>query len=115
MGLFLRGDVLSTQGWKIISLISYLQYIFYNRDPRRVQPVVDQLLHELRHVDFHGESTFDIVKILSFFRSFYEQIDWKFYAWAEDALDIYWPQLNSNHDDVRLAVRGFDTTSLPFV
>ncbi|CAL1696420.1 unnamed protein product [Somion occarium] len=79
---------------------SFLEYIFCNRDPRRVQPLLDQLLVELHAVDFNGESTFDIVKILSFFRSFYEQIDWKFFAWADEALSIYWSQIGSEHDDV---------------
>ena len=57
-------------------------------------------MEELRNVDFHGESTFDIVKILSFFRSFYQYTGWKFSAWSQEALDIYWPQLSTDHDDV---------------
>ncbi|KAK7694363.1 hypothetical protein QCA50_001549 [Cerrena zonata] len=79
---------------------SFLEYIFCNRDPRRVQPIVDQLMNELRTVDFHAESTFDIVKILSFFQSFYQYTGWKSTAWVEEALTIYWPQLSSDHDDV---------------
>lgn len=58
-------------------------------------------MHDLRNVDFHAESTLDIVKTLSFFRSFYQACGWRFAAWVEEALGIYWPQISSDHDDVR--------------
>ncbi|KAI0076264.1 hypothetical protein K474DRAFT_1757648 [Panus rudis PR-1116 ss-1] len=79
---------------------SFLEYVFCNRDPRRVQPLVDQLFEEFRAVDFNGESTFDAIKVLCFMRAFYEQLDWKFAAWVDQVLSVYWSEISSEHDDV---------------
>jgi proteasome activator subunit 4 len=77
-----------------------LQYLFYNEDPRRLQPLVDFIMNEFHSMDFNGESSFDAVKVLSLFRSLYEGLDWKFSAWTDEVLDRYWPQIQSEHDDV---------------
>jgi proteasome activator subunit 4 len=76
------------------------QYLFYRKDPRRVQPLVDYLLDEFNSLDFNGESSFDAVKILSFFRSFYDEMDWKFSAWTDDVVKRCWPEICGEHDDV---------------
>ncbi|KAI0094570.1 armadillo-type protein [Irpex rosettiformis] len=78
---------------------SFFEYAFYNKDPRRVQPLVDFIMEEFENVDFNAETTFDVVKVLSFFRAMYEELDWKFSAWAEDVLRRCWPEIRSEHDD----------------
>ncbi|KAI0961190.1 hypothetical protein AcV7_000358 [Taiwanofungus camphoratus] len=80
---------------------SFLEYVFSNKDPRRVQPLVDYIIDEFNGVDFNSESTFDVVQVLCLFRAFYEELGWKFFPWAEDALARCWSEIDrSEHDDV---------------
>jgi len=78
--------------------------MFYNKDPRRVQPLVDYLMDEFRSMDYNGEMSFDAVKILSLFRAFYEELNWKFSAWAAEVLERCWPEIHSEHDDVSVVL-----------
>lgn len=74
--------------------------MFYKADPRRWQPLVNFIINEFHSLDFNGESSFDATKVLSLFRAFYEGLGWKFSSWTDDVLDRYWPQIDSEHDDV---------------
>ena len=60
-------------------------------------------MDEFQAVDFNAETTFDVVKVLSFFRALYEELDWKFAAWSDDILRRCWSEIRSEHDDVRLS------------
>ncbi|KAJ3811833.1 hypothetical protein F5876DRAFT_38753 [Lentinula aff. lateritia] len=80
---------------------SFLEYIFYKTDPRRVQPLVDYLFELFETADLNTELSFDAIKYLSLFRSCYEELGWKSLAWLDDAVDRYWRELHSDHDDVR--------------
>ncbi|TDL28808.1 ARM repeat-containing protein [Rickenella mellea] len=80
---------------------SFLEYMFYCRDPRRVQPLVDYLLETFKSTDYNGESSFDAAKTCSFFRAFYEELSWRFYPWVDDMLSRYWMEISSEHDEVR--------------
>ena len=73
--------------------------MFYKRDPRRVQPIVNYLWKEFLSADFNGESSFDAVKILTLFRALYEELGWKFSAWTDEMLLRIWPEIRSEHDD----------------
>ncbi|THH19718.1 hypothetical protein EW146_g1513 [Bondarzewia mesenterica] len=86
---------------------SFLEYMFYNRDPRRHQALVDYLVKEFYGTDYNGESSLTAVKALSFYRAFYEEENWKFTAWADDAVRRVWPELSSEHDEVRLCISEF--------
>ena len=77
-----------------------IQHMFFNKDPRRMQPLVDYLVKEFHAVDFNAESTFDVVKVLCFFRAFYEEMNRKFTVWADEVLKRCWPEISSEHDDV---------------
>jgi proteasome activator subunit 4 len=81
--------------------LSAVQYVLANKDPRRVQPIVDYLIEEFKSTDYNSESSFDATKSLCFFRAFYEELNWKAWAWMDDALDRIWPELSGEHDDVR--------------
>ncbi|EGN99641.1 hypothetical protein SERLA73DRAFT_159863 [Serpula lacrymans var. lacrymans S7.3] len=83
---------------------SFFEYLFYKKDPRRMQPLVDYVFEEFNNADYNGESAFDSVKILSLFRAFYSELGWKFSAWSDDALSRAWPELRSEHDEVRAHV-----------
>ncbi|KZP32253.1 hypothetical protein FIBSPDRAFT_907345 [Athelia psychrophila] len=86
---------------------SFLEYIFYNHDPRRIQPLVDFLFNQFHTVEFSGESSFATVKVLDLFQAMYEGLDWKFSAWSDEVVDRYWPQIYSEHDEVREHVGDF--------
>ncbi|KAI0768547.1 hypothetical protein BD413DRAFT_614418 [Trametes elegans] len=79
---------------------SFFEHVFYNKDPRRLQPIVDYIMEEFKTVDFNGESTFEIIQVLCFFRAFYEQLGIKFTPWVEDVLERCWSQLKCEHEDV---------------
>lgn len=51
-------------------------------------------------VDFNGESTFEIIQVLCFFRAFYEQLGVKFSPWVDDVLKRCWAELKCEHEDV---------------
>ena len=57
-------------------------------------------MDEFRTVDFNGESTFEIIQVLCFFRAFYEQLSVKFTPWVEDTLSRCWAELKCEHEDV---------------
>lgn len=61
-------------------------------------------MNEFNQVDFNAESTSDVVKVLCFFRAFYEEMNWKFTAWTDDVLRRCWPEIGSEHDDVSTSV-----------
>ncbi|GBE78103.1 hypothetical protein SCP_0109850 [Sparassis crispa] len=80
---------------------SFLEYVFFNKDPRRVQPLVDFIVAEFDNVDFNSESTFDVIQVLSFFRAFYEELGLKFIGWIDDVIKRCWLELDrSEHEDV---------------
>ncbi|KAI0343952.1 hypothetical protein BDW22DRAFT_1355187 [Trametopsis cervina] len=79
---------------------SFFEYAFFNKDPRRVQPLVDFIYEEFQTTDFNAETTFDVIKMLSFFRALYEELEWKFTAWSDDVLRRCWSEIQTEHDDV---------------
>jgi proteasome activator subunit 4 len=83
---------------------SCLEYIFHNKDPRRVQALVDYLWKEYQELDFNAELAFDAVKVLSLFRAFYEELGRKFSPWGDDAIERCWKEINSDHDEVRAMI-----------
>ncbi|KAJ7597613.1 hypothetical protein C8J56DRAFT_1001469 [Mycena floridula] len=78
---------------------SFIEYLFYNKDPRRLQPLVDYIMEALMSLDFNAELSFDAVKILALFRSFYEELGSKFDAWLDQVLDRCWKEIHSDHDE----------------
>jgi proteasome activator subunit 4 len=76
------------------------QYIFYKKDPRRVQPLLDYLLGEFKATDYNSESSFDAIKILSLFRGLYDELGGKFSAWTDEVIERCWPEISGEHDDV---------------
>ncbi|KAJ7130046.1 hypothetical protein C8R43DRAFT_1025561 [Mycena crocata] len=84
---------------------SFLEYLFYNKDPRRFQPLVNHLIHLWTTLDYEPELAFDTTKIFSIFKAFYEGLNWKFTAWTDQVVERCWDQLDTNeHEDVRAAI-----------
>ncbi|KAL4069445.1 hypothetical protein J3A83DRAFT_4095440 [Scleroderma citrinum] len=84
--------------------VTFLEYMFHHKDPRRLIPLVNHVMEEFNLMDFNGESALDSVKVLSLFRAFYTGMGWKFVPWADDVLKRFWPEVHSEHDDVRAYV-----------
>ncbi|CAK5265273.1 unnamed protein product [Mycena citricolor] len=81
---------------------SLIEYLFQNKDPRRLQPLVDHIMELWTQLDFQPELAFDATKYLSIFKSFYRELNWKFLGWTDQAVERYWKQLEVNeHEDVR--------------
>ncbi|EFI28576.1 membrane protein [Coprinopsis cinerea okayama7 len=80
---------------------SFLEYIFYRKDPRRVQPLVDYLVSSFRTMDYNPEMSFDVVKVISLWRAFYEELGRKFVPWTDETVERSWTQISNEHDDVR--------------
>ncbi|KAJ7071321.1 hypothetical protein C8F01DRAFT_1216892 [Mycena amicta] len=81
---------------------SFLGYLFHNKDPRRLQPLVDHIMELWLTMDFQTELTFDATKILSIFKAFYQELNWKFTAWTDEVVERCWKQLEVNeHEEVR--------------
>jgi proteasome activator subunit 4 len=76
------------------------QYMFYHKDPRRIQPIVDFLMESFNSMDYNAEMSFDAVKIITLFRSFYEELGRKFSSWVDDTVRKSWGEIYSEHDDV---------------
>ena len=74
--------------------------MFVNRDPRRLQPIVDYLTKRFQTSDFNSELSFDAIKISSFIRAFYEELGWRSETWMDGILDRYWTELSNEHDEV---------------
>ncbi len=62
---------------------------------------MDYIFDLFNNTDLNTELSFDAVKVLSLFRSCYEELGWKSSAWLSDAIDTYWREIHSDHDDVR--------------
>jgi len=77
------------------------QYMFYHRDPRRIQPLVDCVVGAFRSLDYNAEMAFDAVKVASLYRAFYEGLGRKFMVWADETVEQSWAEISSEHDDVR--------------
>ncbi|KAI0274846.1 hypothetical protein BC834DRAFT_814888 [Gloeopeniophorella convolvens] len=81
--------------------MSFLEYMFHKRDPRRYQALVDYLVQEFQFTDYNGESSLNAVKALCFFRAFYEEQNWKFSPRVDQAIERVWGEISSEHDEVR--------------
>ncbi|ESK98482.1 membrane protein [Moniliophthora roreri MCA 2997] len=80
---------------------SFLEYLFYNKDPRRIQPLFEHILDMYKNLDYNTELSFDAIKVLSLFRACYEQLGWKFHAWIDEVTERCWAEIHSEHEDVR--------------
>ncbi|KAG9011119.1 hypothetical protein FRB94_009262 [Tulasnella sp. JGI-2019a] len=79
---------------------SFLEYVFTNKDPRRLQPLMDWIVNQGLSMDFNAESSFEAVKIMCFVRCLVDTLGWRFAAWTPDFLALYWDNIGSDHDEV---------------
>ncbi|CCA68831.1 hypothetical protein PIIN_02692 [Serendipita indica DSM 11827] len=82
---------------------SFLEYTLGNRDPRRpfCDLIVKYLVQENQMMEYNQELSFDAVRVCSFTQAMAEAFGWRFRPWVEPILDRHWPELGSEHDEVR--------------
>lgn len=83
---------------------SFLKYMFEDKDPRRLLPLINHVMDQFHHMDFNGQSSVDCQKVLSQFFAFHFAMQWKFLPWVDSTLERFWPEVHSEHDDVRSSV-----------
>lgn len=83
-----------------MSLTIVVKYTFFHKDPRRVQPLVDFIVDAFKNLDFNAELSFDAVKILALFRTFWEELGRKFDAWTDETVERSWFEIHGEHEDV---------------
>ena len=76
--------------------------MFYHKDPRRVQPLIDFLVDAFTNLDFNVELAFDAVKVISLFSAVFEELGRKFSPWTNDIVERSWAEIHGEHDDVCL-------------
>lgn len=74
--------------------------MFFHKDPRRIQPLVDFIVDSFMHLDFNTELSFDAVKVIAPFRAFFEELGRKFMPWVDQTVERSWAEIHGEHDDV---------------
>ena len=72
------------------------EHVFFQRDPRRLQPLADYLLEVGRSVDYANGSAFEIKKATSMVSSLIRCLGWRFEPWADEFIDISFNQASSS-------------------
>ena len=85
----------------------FCQLMFYHKDPRRMQPLMDFLVDAFNNLDFNAELSFDAVKVISLFSAVFEGLGRKFFPWTDDMVERSWAEIHGEHDDVCLQTRNF--------
>lgn len=89
-----------------MSLTIVVKYTFFHKDPRRVQPLVDFIVDAFKNLDFNTELSFDAVKVIALFRTFWEELGRKFDAWTDETVERSWSEIHGEHDDVGTFLRA---------
>ncbi|KAI9462361.1 hypothetical protein BJY52DRAFT_1221991 [Lactarius psammicola] len=76
-----------------------LKTTFANRIKTDTLPIWMSFLEEFHSTDYNGESSLNAVKALCFFRAFYEEQNWKFSQWVDQAVERVWAEISSEHDE----------------
>ena len=74
--------------------------MFFRRDPRRVQPLMDFIVDAFTNLDFNAELSFDVVKVISLFSTIFEELGRKFVPWTDNMVERSWAEIHGEHDDV---------------
>jgi proteasome activator subunit 4 len=85
----------------------FFEHTLYQRDPRRMQPMVDYLLEVGQSVDYTQDSAFELKKATALSSSLMRCLAWRFEPWADDFVKLYFgPAISSDYVDIRNLVGG---------
>ncbi|KAK4685506.1 proteasome activator subunit 4, partial [Tremellales sp. Uapishka_1] len=79
-----------------------IEYILQESDPRRYKPLIDFMLDTAFHADFASEGAYDLARKVQLVRSCLKSMQWKFEAWADQFLDLYFKAIACPHSEVRV-------------
>lgn len=81
------------------------EHVFFQRDPRRLQPLADFVLEVGRSADYANGSAFEIKKAAVTLSSMIRCLGWMFEPWTDEFIDIMFNQaISSNFVEVRVIV-----------
>ncbi|ORX39177.1 putative membrane protein [Kockovaella imperatae] len=78
-----------------------IEYILNERDPRRNKPLIDFCMDTALNADFNGGSAFDLSRRVQIVRSVIRCLQWRFNAWADETVDLYFKAIACPYAEVR--------------
>lgn len=95
-----------------------IEYVLCDHDPRRFKPIVDFCINTALNANFQGASAFDrkhhisfevnntdlcvpVTRSVQLARSVIRCLQWRFNAWADDFVDVYFREVTCPYAEVR--------------
>ncbi|EIW66071.1 hypothetical protein TREMEDRAFT_35609 [Tremella mesenterica DSM 1558] len=94
---------------------SSIEYVLNDKDPRRHKPLVDFCINTALSADFASGSAFDLTRRVNLVRSLLRCFTWRFNAWSDDFIDLYFRSVSCPYADVSyIILMRKDTTDIQF-
>ncbi|OCF42973.1 proteasome activator subunit 4 [Kwoniella heveanensis CBS 569] len=78
-----------------------IEYVLCDQDPRRFKPLVDFCINTALGADFQSGSAFDLARRVQLVRSVVRCLQWRFNAWADDFVELYFNSVACPYAEVR--------------
>ncbi|WWD21364.1 hypothetical protein CI109_105848 [Kwoniella shandongensis] len=78
-----------------------VEYVLCDQDPRRFKPLVDFCINMALNADFQAGSAFDLARRVQLARSVIRCLQWRFNAWADDFVKLYFDSIACPYAEVR--------------
>ncbi|ORY33092.1 putative membrane protein [Naematelia encephala] len=78
-----------------------IEYVLNEQDPRRFKPLIDFCVNTALGADFNSGSAFDLARRVQLIRSIIRCLQWRFNAWADDFVDLYFKSIACPYAEVR--------------
>nr|XP_019009928.1 proteasome activator subunit 4 [Kwoniella pini CBS 10737]OCF48709.1 proteasome activator subunit 4 [Kwoniella pini CBS 10737] len=78
-----------------------IEYLLCDQDPRRYKPLVDFCINTALSADFQGGSAFELTRRVQLVRSVIRCLQWRFNAWADDFVELYFKSIDCPYAEVR--------------
>ncbi|KAK8843981.1 hypothetical protein IAR55_006774 [Kwoniella newhampshirensis] len=78
-----------------------VEYVLCDQDPRRFKPLVDFCINTALNADFQSGSAFDLARRVQLVRSIIRCLQWRFNAWADAFVDLYFKSVACPYAEVR--------------
>ncbi|KLO18849.1 hypothetical protein SCHPADRAFT_819201 [Schizopora paradoxa] len=80
---------------------SFIFYIFKDRDPRRIQPLLNYVVEMFEACDFNSQFPFHVEVPATFIIATMTAIGWRSEPWLEKIVNQYWLGLKAEHGIIR--------------
>ncbi|WVR08974.1 hypothetical protein IAU60_006033 [Kwoniella sp. DSM 27419] len=78
-----------------------VEYVLCDQDPRRFKPLVDFCITTALNADFQSGSAFELARRVQLVRSVIRCLQWRFNAWADDFVKLYFQSISCPYAEVR--------------